>query len=160
MLVSSDTCEDVSTLPRPLVLPWDLGVAWLVETASTFCLCPHVVKALLMPALESLSFLSFPCFFSSVCLYVCIYVCMLEKMCLRLYTHIHSGGPSKMPLLRHYLLLLLIRWPGTHQVGCASWAVNFRGLSVTPQHQDCTCMSFHLSLLRGCSSDQVLMLVC
>lgn len=152
MLVSSDTYEDVSTLPRPLVLLWDLGMAWLVETASTFCLHLHVVKALLMPALESLSFLSFLCFsLFCVLVCVCVCVCMREKMCMRPYTHIHSGGPSKMPRLRHCLLLLLSHWPGAHPVGCASRAVNLRGLSVTLQHGDCTYMSFHLSFLRGCS---------
>lgn len=88
MLVSSDMCEDVSTLPKPLVLPWDLGMAWLVETASTFCLHLHVVKALLMPALESLSFLSFLCFFSSVCLYVCVYMSYAgEDVRASVYTH-------------------------------------------------------------------------
>lgn len=91
MLVSSDMYEDGSTLPRPLVLPWDLGMAWLVETAPTFCLRLHVEKALLMTALESLSFLSFLCFFSSVCLYVCVYICLMrEKMCMRPYTHTGS----------------------------------------------------------------------
>lgn len=92
MVVSSDMCQDVPTLPRPLVLPWDLGIAChsMGLSASIFTVVKAPVNACLRRPF--LSYLFF--FFFSVRVYVCIHVCMQERVCMPLYTHMHVGVHS------------------------------------------------------------------
>lgn len=134
MVVSSDMCQDVPTLPRPLVLPWDLGIAChsMGLSASIF----NVVKAPVNACLRR-PFLSYLCFFFLFCACVCVYTCLYAGEGVHASVHTHACGGSLLRCGPPH-------WPGTHRAGSASWPVS-RDLSATPQHRDCTSVPSHLS---------------